>query len=281
MTDSRLRLAERRAASGGVADEAALLVERLRVEPACGACGGDGLARRLVGKQERLKAPCPACAGSGSPLRGRVELAAFLGDPAARSVSRVPFGPVVWDGVRGLNPETLSLVEWLRLLSSRWAGLTDRDSKPSNVMVRAAVAAARVALPVWCDSTRLSGRTGLHAGRVAKEGHCGRCTVRILGDARPGDAVEVVESWLAFPCEERRQDCAGVGGSPSAVHDLPEGFYELVEMVALGYFDGTSDVVGMRGAVSHFVALAGEAPVRAGVCSSLVSWARPAGWLVA
>ena len=65
-----------------------MLVDRLRSAPLCEACAGDGGWVRSVpfSGQPRVRVECTRCAGTGSPLRARVELAAYCGDLAARSV---------------------------------------------------------------------------------------------------------------------------------------------------------------------------------------------------
>ena len=125
-----------------------VLREALRSQDSpCAKCGGKGRpsvardtapdwARRVLSPH-----PCPSCAGTGLTLRPRVELAAYCGDEAAAAVipTRVwtdahAKGLIPPQGVVLVSPE---LPDWVTRLS-RWG---------PSVMDRAAVAAARVALP--------------------------------------------------------------------------------------------------------------------------------------
>lgn len=126
MADSRLRQLQRDAASGGDLEaEARFLLERVRV---------------------------------GKLPAERLELAAYLGDPAARLAVSVP----------GPDPTA----PWTRDELAGWVVGLRRWGKVS--CVRAAVAAARLALPVW--------------------------ERQFPQDDRPHRVLGVAEDWIRCPC---------------------------------------------------------------------------------
>lgn len=95
-----------------------VLVDRLRSAAPCEACGGAGMRTATLGpKAGRADyvAACTRCAGTGSPLRARVELAAYAGDAAARAALGAP-----WDGEHASGLRALTFSDWTRGLS-RWA----------------------------------------------------------------------------------------------------------------------------------------------------------------
>jgi hypothetical protein len=114
VSDLRLREAQRRASTGGVADEAALIVERLRV---------------------------------GTLTRERLELAAFCGHAAAQAALGWPGDGQVWSarGWRG-NYEG-DFGGWVRDLTT-WV---DAGPVPGWVLVYAASTAAEAAMPAARD----------------------------------------------------------------------------------------------------------------------------------
>lgn len=116
--------------------------------------------------RERLRA--------GDLSQERVELAAYCGHEGAR------FAIDPECGAFGLHNEwltgALDLLAWLRGLS-RWEG----------AQVRAAMAAARVALEVAAERAKFDGRP----------------IERIHAELRAaGRAIEAAEAWAACPCEE-------------------------------------------------------------------------------
>lgn len=289
MSDETTRSLTRLAESGSPADLARSLVARLRVAPRCEACAPEHLPKGTKpnhvledirpfngGTRPAFTArvvPCPSCAGTGSPLRARLELAAYCGSEAARlalgprACLPLCFGPnaagesVHAEGCPAWWHDRAAFPLWLSGLS-RWVNI---GPVPGWVSVRAAVAAARVALDAHPD-----------APGKAPRGTWPRSPLAGLERAEaynaPRRAIEAAEAWLACPCERHSQACAGVG----AAHNLPEGFYELVEMVTLDYTHGGSDVVGLGGVAHHAASLLrdnGETLVRRAISEALVEWA--------
>jgi hypothetical protein len=280
MRDHELRARARDAhALGSPEALARVLVDRLRSAPPCEACGGTGKLRRTCKNHgqdlvscgpscaiwaRRPAEACLSCAGGGVPFRARLELAAYCGDEAAQIVT--PDDPRKWgatvsghglaDGcqacgwalIHRFNCPALSFKDWSSAFV-RWG---------PRVQVLAAVAAARVVLPAWCDGTRLSGRA-MHTARAAREGYCGRCTKRMAGWAEPGDLIEAAEAWLAVPTDDVREHWRSV--MPFAVEPC--------------WTPSTRSALGCRETNTPAVcaAMVGEGQVRAAIQSTLVAWA--------
>lgn len=235
MSDERLRTLERAASTGDPAARVALLRARVR---------------------------------AGTLSQERLELAAYVGNPDARAALGRCCAKHDALERRGLGMTRHYCAEdplapWVRGLS-RWG---------AEVRVRFVAAAARAALGPWCDSTRLSGRTGLHAERV-RGGHCGRCTTRLPGDTRPGDAVEAAEAWLACPCPDHASAAmlAYAGWAPP-------GDASTMAFFGAAYLAGTCGEPPFRGdyeAEQVTLAgsrIAGETAVREAIRSALSAWA--------
>lgn len=244
MTDQRLRRLEREvAASPSPESEAALLRERLR---------------------------------AGTLSLERLELAAYCGHEAALAIVPRPHGAPSDcglchghpDGILVMHTATSGLPPWSREPCSHelrpWVrGLALWGHK---VMTRASVAAARCALPVWCDITRLSRRRGLHTEREAKEGVCTRCTKGDPGFGLPGDAIVAAERWIRSDWSASDHDSYGVG------REWDEAWSRCWRQAAWTPAPWASD--GARETeITGSAALAGEAPVRAAIQSALISWA--------
>jgi len=234
VSDATLRALERAAASGSVGDRAAYLRARLRAGEECTCLcrwAPEGSGRVLDACRHCLDDPgsCHSCAGLS--LRSRVEMGAYCGDEGARlALSCVDPHPCGCWRPTGTAPpcKHSELGPWARALS-RWG---------QAVHVRAAVAAARVALPAW----RSYHDPGTH---------------------RPRLAIEAAEAWLADPCEERLRAWQQAMThrtplwTPFPVHDderhgLAHDYPDCVQMSAR---------------------LAGEAPVREAIQSALIGWA--------
>jgi hypothetical protein len=244
---------------------------------------GEGAPMRLDAGQ------CSLCAGTGSPFRARVELAAYAGSEAARAAVGAPIlvapalPPLPCPGSEGswhaaphgacfcgygydahVNPDKnprlareLGLGAFLRGLSL-WA---DVGPAPGWVLVRAAVAAARVALPEWEIQN-------VDEFDYQEPGGAWR-SASVVGDA-PRRAIEAAEAWLACPCEEHlgawHDACVAQDGNALVPVWVP--------------YPNIHDYFGQRrgcaldaheriAAASH---LAGEAPVLNAIRSSLIEW---------
>jgi hypothetical protein len=276
MSDTRSRALERAATSGSVEDQARALVARLRAAPGCERCDGHG-KRWLVGNgwnKTSFADPsdagvmreesCAPCAGTGSPLRARVDLAAYCGDEAAIEVLGAPLvaallAPVVGQTARayldhqalgalvgqinaGARPSTFS--PWLAGLS-RWA---DVGPAPGWVLRRAAAAAAREAQhhAPCCPNHDNPAEPEFMEG-------CPRWDAA----AR---ALEADEAWLACPCEEHW----------SALH---VAYVEAGHLAWLPAPWTTPDVTRTVESIAAAAQLAGEDRVRDAIRSSLAEWA--------
>jgi hypothetical protein len=211
----------------------AYLRARLRADERCGECSGRGRwlgpERQTVGYVE-----CVACAGTGLLWLPRIELAAYVGDQAARDTIEPMRG--AW--VRNKLPE------WARGLA-RWGRM---------VCVRAAVAGARVALP---ESER---------GLVHRDGS------PICGDEyylRPRRAIEAAEAWTVCPCEKHAREAWAAQFDRTA---LPPWASTPAYMAASD--SGNPDWgSGAAGALEDAARLAGEDRVRAAVLSEVAPFA--------
>jgi hypothetical protein len=243
MTDVRLRDAERRALSGSVEDQARALTERLR---------------------------------AGTLTRERLELAAYVGHEAAATAAG-------WTGHHVLDRGPHSMVkasdffasqggltqEWGRswrqvfaagleearaqaALSSWLSGLSrwsDIGPAPGWVLVRAAVAAARVAHKAAKRAASGPGGQSMSA-LAAREALRASLRSAIA-------AVEAAEKWLACPCEEHW----------TARH------VAYVEASHLAWLPPPGqDAERHRDAIRHAARLAGESPVLNAIRSSLIEW---------
>lgn len=128
-----------------------------------------------------------------------------------------------------------ALAPWLSGLS-RWG---------PHVLVRAAVAAARVALPVWAE-------------RECGEGHNPDLSICQLAQP-PLRAIEAAEAWLACPCEEHRWKWADAWAGGTDWFSAPE------------WLPGT--IQGAGESIQDAAHLAGEPAVRAAICTALIEWA--------
>ena len=266
MTDSRTRLAARTGDQGGY------LRELLRSQDrACGECHGGALwphsVMALASGTARQDPPCPSCAGTGLVLRPLVELMAWCLDPAAwraldyfadsdHIVGICPCPECVLDSARDGH----GLTGWLSGLS-RWG---------PSVMVRAAVAAARVAYTEW-----LAERGWWLAGRVAGDTQGGGL-VHTSGREQPEDAwreaqapllaIEAAEARLACPCEEHlqawRTTCSlvAMGRAPW-----------LPSALAADSIERRESLLASVSAAAH---LAGEPAVRSAIQAALIEWAK-------
>jgi hypothetical protein len=234
--DSRLRSLSRSALTGDPESKARLLLERAR---------------------------------SGQLSRERLELAAYCGDDAALAV----LGDVFADerghffdyaSIGLTNPLKRESVLPVRL-DSWLSGLSRWSGAPYYSLVRAAVAAAWTALAPWCDSTRMSGRVGLHAKRQETERHgCTRCGPQ-------QQALRAANEWLGCPCHSHQ----------IAWYESTEAAYDADRIDAwLPYPDLWNPIDITRGSaldadvrIGHAVRLAGDQPVREAIQQALISWA--------
>ena len=251
MSDHTLSSLRRRARqTGSTEDRAAVIVARLRSAPACERCGGTGLVSMTLGAGSQA---CPSCAGTGSPLRARVELAAHCRDEAARAV--IPIAEAHHPSGRWTSWEHMdqhqALGAWVKSLA-RWSDIHPRAL--GWVLVRAAVAAARVALEeMRCDDP--------HSNSPDWQAPRGHRATGCASGAAPRRAIAAAEAWLAGdPTEERW----------TAFH---VAYVEAGHLAWLPPPCSTAHVARILDAISAAAALAGEAPVRRAICDSLVSWA--------
>lgn len=286
MSDQRLREAEKRAtATGSPEDRAALLRVRLRTAPGCERCGGLGRATQVgngwkyePGRYPNLDpsagvahiVPCPSCSGTGSPLRARVELAAYLRDEVARAVVTCAHRDLAWGpgGCGCYEAGSPRLDQWLSGLS-HWQ---DIGPAPGWVLVKAAVAAARVALVEW-----LAGQGWWLAGREAGDTDGGGLC-HTSGREQPEQrwravqapllAIEAAEAWLecpCFACERRWEEVF------TAARRVPSAVLWLPAPPSMANADMRAN--GLKAASW----LAGEHSVRSAIRDSLVSWALSTG----
>lgn len=279
MSDQRLREAERRALTGSVEEKAKALTARVRTAPGCERCGGRGLSSPPTSGPRKGRPDyaerCPACAGTGSPLRARVELAAYCREEAAHAALGLPPANLMLARTTPLDVMVRNL--------SRWADISPggpcapdcwgpneagervhadgcRSFKPGWVLVRAAVAAARVALDV--DAAQWS-----EISRWKQARH----------------AIEAAETWLACPCEEHRIAAvrALLAADPTS-GGLERGWLPVVPNRSgggwgeetVGVWPSTADTAEWnRRAIGLAANLAGEQPVRDAIRSALVKFA--------
>lgn len=252
MSDQRIRDLERQALTGDREASVRLLTERLR---------------------------------AGDLARERLELAAYCGDEMARTLAWCACGHP-WDSHDdGARPSFTSRLgclhgwagpgggceckahappgvtfrgdprpdaefrEWLSGLS-RWA---DIGPVPGWVLVKAAVAAARVALPKWRDS---------HSHQMTAWDGIRPCCYA------PVKVIEAAETWLECPCEEHR--LGGVRALSDHYRRSPDDDWWASPAVLVmehnrsGYF--------LR-CVHDCARLAGEQSVRSAISRSLSTWA--------
>lgn len=305
MADRALQdLRRRAAATGSPEDAAALLVARLRSAPGCERCGGTGKTdaeERIAQIAERgfYEGACPACAGTGSPLRARVELAAYCGDEAAASAAgwtsyhvldRGPHSMVKasdffvsqggltqewgrnWRRVFAAGPEEsgleaaraqAALSSWLSGLS-RWA---DVGPAPGWVLVVAAMAAARVAWPKHLEREHGLGLD--EQGRLYELDPGDWISRASLNDGMqavvlaPLSAIGATAAWVACPCREHADAWAVAFTRPPL---------DRLAWVPMCEPNRTCSAT-REGEIRAAAQLAGEAPVRTAICQALSSWA--------
>lgn len=245
--DSLTRNLQRRALTDPSA-EAAVIRARMRAGEwgewfECGACDGDGNLGTDDGRGNKMQIPewhCPDCHGTGyqSP-EAAVELLAHCGHAASREVldydSSTEARSLHIAGM--LNDEETWFAEWLTGLS-HWG---------QPVLVRAAVAAAREALPDPCY--------GVHVGHSVR---CAACDSRC--------AIEAAEAWLADQTEERREAWISAW-DPCTVHWLPYP-YPLHGAVNS---DQINPILECAAVCGH-AGVPGDATVRAAICEALITW---------
>lgn len=228
--DERARHLERRAGEGDVADRAAFLASWLRADPGCE--GGSYHERSF----------CEHCLGTRSRRRWRVELAAYVGDRAAQQVVAAH----LW------IPEGLRA--WVRDLRrfGRWA------------LVRAALAAASAAAPVWI--MRQGHQLPIDDfDRIVAMGcaHGRWCRSLIL-------CLRAVDAWIADPTPERLRDVGYAVGDLGWIENPPP--MPGRDFTGLGRDD---EHEFMESAILQAVPLAGEDRVRDTIRTELVRWCLP------
>lgn len=246
MSDIKLRSLQRQADSGDPLARAALLTERVR---------SGTLTREMV-----------ELAAYAGDVAARAALPPFADDPTTASGKATACDPCInadgrnytfdtpggWHCLRHAT-EHPDLALWVRGLS-RWG---------PEALVRAAVAAARQALPIWASGECADAHSS-HPDWQAPLRHlrlvCGNA-------ARARSAIEAAEAWLACPCDAHirewyeARDVAGPG-------------------VWLPYPNASRQQVGDRisalsadARIKEAAKIAGEPRVRDAVRSSLVAWA--------
>lgn len=226
--DVALRALEREAQGGDPAAEVRLLVARLR---------------------------------AGTLTQERLELAAWCGSDAARALVPCHDEPsayvVAIEGdSRLLVPTPLSA--WLRGLS-RWA---DVGPVPGWVLVRAAVAAARVALPKARRGVSGPGGQSMSATAAREQA---RAAVRAAHRA-----ITAAEAWLDDPSEERRLACGRMVMSWAAASRPDDWWSQPVMLIDWG---AAAHPGRLEACCRSAADVVDEAPVRTAICSALTSWA--------
>ena len=234
MADKRLRELEREAelAPDDVQAQAALLRERVRVREltrerlqVAGWCG-DIASRIALGCEWRILP-------NGEPRCGPLPSSKChaFGDPKASGLCI------------HACPDRRSRVYWLASLE-RWGEV---------VHVRAAVAAAREALPVWEDSNlgpHACYMSGLSVSCAAPEQHA------------PRRAIEAAERWLEHPSLPHHMEWAAVHAGPGT---------PAQPMFVVRPWDARTGQLGLRIEASAY--LAGEQLVREAISTALIAWA--------
>lgn len=250
MSDVSLRRAERLAVMGSTEERARALVARMRVAPGCEKCRGEGLVVTDIGPTRSMPLDCRACAGTGSPLRARVELAAYCGDEAARQAVEVreQHGwevPAAGGGWVSAGRRAFQM--WLAGLS-RWS---DVGPVPGWARRHAALAASRAAWPAVHPEVRRPPRVllddALEAARLAQDSPMRDEAQRAWVEAfvvvsPPHDPLE----WLVAP----------EASSPPR--------WTVRDEVAVAWNEAVP---------GHAARWAGEQPVRSAICSALSQWA--------
>jgi hypothetical protein len=281
MSDEALRAAERRAVVGGVEDQARALVERLRRAPACERCDSStyGAGTLRVATTTAALIACPSCAGTGYPLRARVELAAYCGDEAARLVVDPghEFGtyfhlPPTPDRPHGIHGDGVRFDEFVGDLS-RWA---DVGPAPGWILVRAAVAAARVALPKYMADAHGLGIDAhgrlyeLDPGEWVSRASLNEAMLPVV--LAPLRAIEATEAVLVGKKDRHEaRDEIGEVVLAAGLRVYDAWWRQLRNLLLL---DECLDAPGcLRDAVESAARLAGEGPVRDAIRRELVAWA--------
>lgn len=200
VADTRLRGKARTAFHGGPREKADLLRERLRL---------------------------------GDLTQDRLELAAYVGDPAAQILLRGPYG--VGYTVLSING------------GRQWIG-------DDNV----------ITLETWADDLAhwtldVSVRAAMAIGRAAVL----ECSMRDDELLHVLDTLDSVAAWLAYPCEEIREVCG-------SLFDLP--LWALASRIVYWGLSGDPAGDLVRAARSATPLLGGEEAVRDVVSQALVSW---------
>lgn len=264
MADADLRSLERAALTGDLEAETRLLVARLRAAPECERCGGSGELWRSEDLHPALLpirslGACPSCAGTGSPMRARVELAAYCKSASARAAlgnpSRsfpIPF--TIKDPPAGMGrlayrwhvlDTRWDLGRWVRGLS-RWSDL--HEQAPGWVLVRAQAAAARAVVAAYHEKGRPLG-------------------------LEPLRALESAEDWLDNPTDAARS-VAVVDWTHAWGPDWGQRHANLWLPILPDWANGKwSDALQPHHAIERAAQEAGEASIRSAISSSLVSWA--------
>lgn len=237
MTDQALQELRRaaKASPWDLHSQVKLLRARMRVGEACeGACSP--VSDMPIHNGTPVSA-CPRCAGLA--LRERIELAAYAGSEAARllwcewdrSMPNHDAGKVPFALYRARKGLPLKFNLWLQGLT-RWG---------QHVQIRAAVAAARCALPV--------------------------ASLGVFQNQSAVGAIEATAVWLACPCEEHYQACAAASATLwSAQVGLPPTW----AYVAVNSVDSADQAARAIQAAAQLVP---EPTLRAAICEALVSWA--------
>lgn len=261
MADARLRALERAAATGSVEDRAAHLRARARagelgmVLP-CEHAGSSYGGQRIGERSWETPHPC-ATSGRVWLPQGRLELAAYAGDEAARVAVGTcscgcgwPLGTETSAGRLGPDldhSDTRGFLTWARGVG-RWG---------REVQARGELAAGEVAYTAWLASHGLVERDG-RIREVDPGDWCSRAALNPSApDPRaPRRALDACAAWLECQCEEhlaawRRHASVGAPNwtpTPADQDQVPTS----VELAAR---------------------LAGEAAVRAAMQAGLRAWA--------
>lgn len=243
---------------------------------------------------------------AGELAQDRLELAAYVGDADARaalgpSVRRWTTGRVCCcgsderDGEHGTygvesythgfvhacdyygTPCECTVEEHVEQRPREWPG--DRSFRSfcdgvtrfaADAIIRATFAAAWTALPAWCDSTRMSGRRGMHDQRLAEEGSCRRCTRGDFDDPREGDALAALSAFLGCMCGA----CVGVlGRYLPAIDDRQTAWWGAPILAATSHRGQRALDRWVIEGLEQAARLATEQRVRAAVRDALAAWA--------
>ncbi len=174
----------------------------------------------------------------------RIELAAYCGHGAAYALQREGWG--------GFPPG------WLRDSRSKtWVHFVEGLGRFGNeTRIRAALAAARVALPHV-----IARQPGCILSVGDPCGECPHCQARCT--------IEAVRAWLKCPCEKHAKACSGRGSLWSA----PNGWAHLAEAVHGCHAPMLSVGQSVDRAVRSFARMSSPAKVYAAIRRELLEWA--------